>query len=510
MGERDLALQKHEMLGAEPMQVDTFGGRLDVEWDTDFKATPIGQLAFFAEFLKNAGVFDEWVGECPLSYTSPNAPTNRDILGTWMLSVLAGHKRYAHVTALRGDGVSPQVLGMSRIVSEDALRRALGRIDEVTGAAWMRRHLMRSITPALSEPWILDVDTTIKTLYGRQEGAEIGYNPWKPGRPSHAYHTYWVGNLRLVLDVEVSGGKAHTGSHALPGLSRLLEELPPEQRPFLVRGDCGFGNDTVLREMEARQQPYLFKLKQSKNVRRLLVRQFQRGDWVDAGQGWKAVEDEIKLAGWERTRRVVILRRPVKEELALARKKGKQVEMLFPDDAGTVCYEYAVLVAGCPVDTAAIAQLYRDRADAENGFDELKNQWGWGGYTTRDIARCRLTARMVALVYNWWSWYNRMARPGARLEAITSRPLLLAAIGRTVRHGGQSQLYLTPMHAAGRVIAAMISTIRAGLRHVKHIAEQLPSRDRWELLVRYIVERILASAKTVRRNQPALPATAAG
>ena len=222
MGERDLALQKREVRGAEPMQVDTFGGRFDVEWDTDSKATPIGQLAFFAEFLKNAGVFDDWVGDCPLSYTSPNAPTNRDILGTWMLSVLAGHKRYAHVTALRGDGVSPQVLGMRRIVSEDALRRALSRIAEETGAAWMRKHLMRSITPALSEPWILDVDTTIKTLYGRQEGAEVSYNPWKPGRPSHAYHTYWVGNLRLVLDVEVSGGKAHTGSHALPGLSRLL------------------------------------------------------------------------------------------------------------------------------------------------------------------------------------------------------------------------------------------------------------------------------------------------
>lgn len=55
------------------------------------------------------------------------------------------------------------------------------------------------------------------------------------------------------------------------------------------------------------------------------------------------------------------------------------------------------------MDTATISQLYRDRADAENGFDELKNQWGWGGNTTRDIARCQLTARMVALVYNWWS-----------------------------------------------------------------------------------------------------------
>ncbi|HMS84908.1 MAG TPA: transposase [Nitrospira sp.] len=46
-------------------------------------------------------------------------------------------------------------------------------------------------------------------------------------------------------------------------------------------------------------------------------------------------------------------------------------------------------------------QLYRDRADAEHNFDELKNQWGWGGSTTQDLARCRLMARMVALVYNW-------------------------------------------------------------------------------------------------------------
>jgi hypothetical protein len=65
-------------------------------------------LAFFAVFLKSAGVFDDWVGDCPLSNSSPNAPTNPDILGTWMLSVLAGHKLYAHVTALRGYGVSPQ------------------------------------------------------------------------------------------------------------------------------------------------------------------------------------------------------------------------------------------------------------------------------------------------------------------------------------------------------------------------------------------------------------------
>jgi hypothetical protein len=64
---------------------------------------PLGQLAFFIEFLKLGNLFDPWVEECPLQLTSPNAPSNRDILGTLLLSVLAGHNRYAHIIALRAD-----------------------------------------------------------------------------------------------------------------------------------------------------------------------------------------------------------------------------------------------------------------------------------------------------------------------------------------------------------------------------------------------------------------------
>jgi len=53
------------------------------------------------------------------------------------------------------------------------------------------------------------------------------------------------------------------------------------------------------------------------------------------------------------------------------------------------------------------------------------NQWGLSRFTTQDINRCQTTARACALVYNWWSWYCRAAHPTARMEAITSRPLLL-------------------------------------------------------------------------------------
>ena len=225
----------------EAMAVDTPGGRIHVQWDHTASASPNAQLTFFAEFLATTGVYDSWVESGPLSYSSPNAPGKRDVLGTWLLSILAGHKRYAHITGLRGDTLSPQVLGMEKIISEDALRRALARMSAEQSQAWLVPQLLGSVQAALCTPWILDIDTTIKPLYGKQGGAQVSYNPHKPGRPSHALHTYWVGNLRLVLDVVVSPGKEHSAAKARPGLTAVLDRLTPEQRPALVRGDCGFG-----------------------------------------------------------------------------------------------------------------------------------------------------------------------------------------------------------------------------------------------------------------------------
>jgi len=51
----------------------------------------------------------------------------------------------------------------------------------------------------------------------------------------------------------------------------------------------------------------------------------------------------------------------------------------------------------------SIHKQYRDRADAENSFDELKNQWGWGGFTSHKLSSSRLMANLVALFYNWWN-----------------------------------------------------------------------------------------------------------
>lgn len=81
----------------QAMRVQTPGGVFSVRWDERSSATAMGQLAFFAEYLQTTGLFDTWRESCPLKYTSPNAPKVVDVLGTWMLSILDGHCRYAHV-----------------------------------------------------------------------------------------------------------------------------------------------------------------------------------------------------------------------------------------------------------------------------------------------------------------------------------------------------------------------------------------------------------------------------
>lgn len=470
-------------------------GQASVLWDQRAAATPLGQLPYFLEFLHVFGLMERWVRECPLRYVSPNAPGKQEVLGTWALSVLSGHNRYARVTALRNDGVNPGLLGMSRVLSEDALRRALRHLAERDPAArqWMGRHLRESAWGLLSaDEWILDVDTTVKPLYGHQEGAVVGFNPHKPGRPSHVNHTYWASPLRLALRVDVEAGNRSHARHGLAGLLELLDELGEGRRPYVVRGDKDYAGEENLLALEAHNQPYLFKLRMSKNVQRLVRALWAHDDWRDAGQSWQGRESTIRLHGWRRERRIVVLRRPVKEKLAL--EDSAQQWPGFIETKQARAYEYGVLLTTLPsehFDIPMMGQLYRDRADCENGFDELKNQWGWGGYTTRDLGRCRLAAQAVALVYNW-NLYLRMVEPRKHPEAITARPLLMSAVARLSEHAHQHIIRITPLHAFAQQAIGRPQAVSAKLKAFKADAEQLPAVSAWQLICRYIRDLLLA------------------
>jgi hypothetical protein len=177
-----------------------------------------------------------------------------------------------------------------------------------------------------------------------------------------------------------------------------------------------------MRQAEQMDVPYLFKLRLTKGTRTLVERLMRGRDWVDAGQGWEGAESTLRLTGWSRSRRVVVLRKRIKKDLAVvSRQQDSPKQISFAELSDQVdVYEYSVLITSLDHEILGIAQLYRDRADAENNFDELKNHWGWGGFTTQDLKRCRFMARITALIYNWWSLFVRLANPNQHTEAVTS------------------------------------------------------------------------------------------
>jgi hypothetical protein len=264
----------------------------------------------------------------------------------------------------------------------------------------------------------------------------------------------------------------------------------------LLRGDVAYGSESILHEAEARGQPYLTKLRLTKNVKGLIRKLFLSNNWEGAGQGWEGLEDTLKLAGWNRARRVVVLRRKLTGEMLMTGKDKDQGELAFiVGEVPTLRYEYAVLVTSTQYEILTLAQLYRDRADAENNFDELKNQWGWGGFTTQDLARCRLMARMVALVYNWWTLFVRLAQPHKHFEAISSRPLLLHGVATQTRHAGQRRLTITSTHARQAAVQAVLTRLADFLSSLKATAEQLTDAQRLRaILARAFAKFMLATA----------------
>ncbi|HEY9247707.1 MAG: transposase [Verrucomicrobiota bacterium] len=459
----------------------------------------LGALVFFTQYLAATGAFDALIADTPLRYASNRAHTPRDVLGTLLLGMLSGHYRYAHLAALRGDDIAPRLLGLDAIVSEDCVRRALRRIDANEGRDWLRRHLDQSCHAFLDAKWVLDIDATIKPVYGRQEGATHGYNPHKPGRPSHAYHTYWIASLRLCLDVEVHPGDKSAAGHGFDGLWSLIDRLPAARRPHLLRGDCAYGQEALLCEAERRGLNYLCKLRRTAKARGL-VADLERATttgWTDAGQGWQGAEGHLRLHGWSRTRRVLVLRRRLNDQKhprarrRLAREQARHGLFLSVPDAAAcepVIYEHQILVTNLPYEILTLAALYRERGDAENPFDELKNQWSWSGFTTHDLRSCQHAARLAALAYNWWTLYHRLLQPGQHHEAVSTRPRLLFGAARQSEHAGQRRLDVRLSHAEAPRLQEIIKQLAKWLQTLLRSAEQWTAPQRWSQIAKRILQ----------------------
>jgi hypothetical protein len=188
----------------------------------------------------------------------------------------------------------------------------------------------------------------------------VSYNPHKPGRPSHTYHTYMLSSLRLVLRVDVPPGDEYNVAHATDGLWTLLDHLGPARRPALLRGDKSWGIERVVARAEQAGLGYLFRLRMPANVRRSLDRAMSQSDWADAGQGWQGRETTLRLQGWSRQRRIILLRRKLTGERATTDPANPTQPRLGFTEVGPdkTVWEYPA-----PVTSLDDEILYRDQAN---------------------------------------------------------------------------------------------------------------------------------------------------
>lgn len=413
----------------------TAGGKVRVAVTGD-TLTPYGGLVPWAAFTRHLGVFERLAASSPVRRTSPNAAPVYDVVQSFALTALTEGKRFAHIERLREDPAVPELFGLEAVVSDDTVRRFFKSVDPAAGAEWIAG-CAAPLWQALPERIIADWDSTVQPKYGRQEGAAKGYNPTKPGRCSLHPLLAVVAGTRLCPAYRFRSGDTVTATQWQKAMEDAQRWLGG-RKVWLNRGDLGLGHEAVMRwhEAAAGRPEYLFKLKLTAGVRRQALA-VAEADWQGPATlgAWQVVEVTLQLDGWTKPRRVVLARRRQGE--VSAAQAGT-----FWDEAK---HEYAAYVTSLPAgrfDAWQILTLYRERADTENVFDELKNQWGFSGFCGRKRAITELAARLLLLVYNLWVLFVRFLQPQAHVEAGRGRRWFLLIAARLVERGRQKEMQL--------------------------------------------------------------------
>ena len=150
--------------------------------------------------------------------------------------------------------------------------------------------------------------------------------------------------------------------------------------------------------------------------------------------------------------------------------------------------------------------IYARRATSvEPVFGIIKRVLGFRQFMLRGERKVSGEWQLVALAYNWWSLFVRLARPDVRHEAITSRPWLMASVGRRTEHAGQTTITLTGLHAHFEKAQAALMRVSALLQGWNaQAAEQLHPATVWQCVCDHL-KRALAKSGTHRQAELADP-----
>ena len=369
---------------------------------TDKEITAWGGMALMKRMLDHLG-FDEALSKSGLPPRGSNRGYHPEQLITqFMLSVWCGANRFEHGEVTRHDPVLKRIFGFKGMANFKAVMRLFNKFTQGTNEEVMDS-LYRWMFGQISINGItLDLDSTVMTRYGAQEGAARGYNPAKRGRASHHPLMAFVADTRMIANCWLRPGNSASAHNVQAFLANTRHRLGDKQ-VALLRADSGFSDTAFLDYLDQQQLHHIIAMRQTQPLQRALVN--AQGWWVlqdDKGRPVEGIEltrFAYQAGTWSKPRWLIGIRQHIATR---ADAKGKTLN-LFADDPVIGQWRYSALVTDLDLPATAIWRMYRGRADCENRIKELKVDFAADSFNMQDFWATEAALNTVMLAYNLMS-----------------------------------------------------------------------------------------------------------
>jgi DNA-directed RNA polymerase subunit L len=369
---------------------------------TDKEITAWGGMGIMKRMLDHLG-FESALAAAGLPQPGSNRGYRPEQLITqFMLSVWCGANRFEHGEVTRHDPVLKRLFGFQRMANFKAVMRLFKRFTQSTNESVMDSLYQWMFGQLAINGITLDLDSTVMTRYGTQEGAARGYNPAKRGRVSHHPLMAFVADTRMIANCWLRSGNSSSANNVQAFLANTLHRLGGKQ-VALLRADSGFGDSAFLDHLEAQQMHYIIALRHNQPLQRALVD--ADGWWVLQDDKGKDV-DGIELTrfvhqpdAWSKPRWVIGIRQHIEQR---SNPKGKTLN-LFADDPVIGKWRFSALVTDLDLPAQVVWRTYRGRADCENRIKELKYDFAADSFNMTDFWATEATLNTVMLAYNLMS-----------------------------------------------------------------------------------------------------------